>query len=115
MVLTSTAAASAYREPPFFTKATNLEGVLSPKGQHFYKEVERAIRVETETIAMSLLSFGFSSSKRGAAESRSETESPSTDADCLAGQPSASAELERPAAKEEDKSVSSIVVELPGV
>ena len=27
MVLTSTAAASAYREPPFFTKATNLERV----------------------------------------------------------------------------------------
>ena len=27
MVLTSKAAASANREPPFFTKATNLEGV----------------------------------------------------------------------------------------
>ena len=46
---------------------------------------------------MSLFSFGFSSSKRGATKSRSETESPSTDADCPAGQPSASAE--RPAAK----------------
>ena len=41
---------------------------------------------------MSLFSFGFSSSKKGATESRSETESPSTDADCPAGQPSASAE-----------------------
>ena len=51
---------------------------------------------------MSLFSFGFSSSKRGATESRSETESQSTDADCPAGQPSASAE--RPAAKKEDKS-----------
>ena len=50
---------------------------------------------------MSLFSFGFSSSKRGAAESRSETESPSTDADCPAGQPSASAE--RPAAKKRTK------------
>ena len=50
---------------------------------------------------MSLFSFGFSSSKRGATESRSETESPSTDADCPAGQPSASAE--RPAAKKKTK------------
>ena len=50
---------------------------------------------------MSLFSFGFSSSKRGATESLSETESPSTDADCPAGQPSASAE--RPAAKKRTK------------
>ena len=50
---------------------------------------------------MSLFSFGFSSSKRGATESRNETESPSTDADCPAGQPSASAE--RPAAKKRTK------------
>ena len=64
--------------------------------QHFYKEGER-VRVETETIAMSLFSFGFSSSKRGATESRSETESPSTDAEGPAGRPSASAK--RPAAK----------------
>ena len=52
---------------------------------------------------MSLFSFGFSSSKRRAAETRSETESPSTDADCPAGQPSASAELKRPAAKKRTK------------
>ena len=59
------------------------------------------MRVETETMAKSLFSFGFSSSKRGATESRSETELPSTDADCPAGQPSASAG--RPAAKKRTK------------
>ena len=48
---------------------------------------------------MSLFSFWFSSSKRGAAESRIETES--TDVDCPAGHPSASAE--RPAAKKRTK------------
>ena len=50
---------------------------------------------------MSFFSFGFSSLKRGATDSRSETESPSTDEDCPAGQPSASAE--RPAAKKKTK------------
>ena len=50
---------------------------------------------------MSLFSFEFSSSKRGATESRSETESPSTDEDRPAGQPSSSAE--RPAAKKRTK------------
>ena len=54
MVLTSTAAASAHREPPFFTKATNLEGVHSKRGSASYivREVhsvrEREIQRERE-------------------------------------------------------------------
>ena len=57
MFLTSKAAASTYREPPCFTKATNLEGVASAVWHGSLKEEDAFSieRIQAGVVARCLL------------------------------------------------------------